>query len=157
MVSPDEIDSAAPAPPARVRRGVPIGSLEVLAALLVLLVVPRGRLGGLLTGAHASTWTTVFVSVLVRAAPFLVFGVVRSAVIAVFVPPSFRARADRRRRPGGPLRIHPEWRSVVVPGDETIIWHTLDLRTASWPRVTWRKLPLDHLLGNDYRLRHDAK
>lgn len=155
-MSPDEIDWAAPAPPARVRRGVPIGSLEVLAALLVLLVVLRGRLGGLLTGARASTWTTVFVSVLVQAAPFLVFGVVLSAVIAVFVPPSFWARADRRRRPGGPRRIHPEWRAVVVHRRrDNHLAHRRSAHCAMAPGHM-AELPLDHLLGNDYRLRHDA-
>jgi uncharacterized membrane protein YraQ (UPF0718 family) len=38
-------------------------------------------------------WTTVFVSVMTQALPFLVFGVILSAVIAVYVPPSFFARA----------------------------------------------------------------
>ncbi|MFI5890005.1 permease [Actinoplanes sp. NPDC051513] len=76
--------------PGRERR---LGSLEVLAILLVLLVVFRGPLSGLVSGARLQTWTTVFVSVLVQAAPFLVFGVVLSAVIAVFVPRSFWAKA----------------------------------------------------------------
>ncbi|WP_229076577.1 permease [Actinoplanes sp. DH11] len=78
-------------PPVRRDRG--IGSVEVLAALLILLVVLRGHLAGLAGGARLQTWTTVFVSVLVQAVPFLVFGVVLSAVIAVFVPSSFWARA----------------------------------------------------------------
>jgi uncharacterized protein len=39
------------------------------------------------------TWTTVFVSVMVQATPFLVFGVALSAVIAVSVPRSFWAKA----------------------------------------------------------------
>ncbi|MFC3990758.1 permease [Actinoplanes siamensis] len=70
-----------------------IGSLEVLAVVLVLLVLARGRIAGLLSGAALQTWATVFVSVLVQAVPFLVFGVVLSAVIAVFVPRGFWARA----------------------------------------------------------------
>nr|WP_207230140.1 permease [Krasilnikovia cinnamomea] len=85
--------SAGPAGPQRTRGASRVGSLEVLAALLVLLVVFRGPLSGLVSGARAQTWTTVFVSVLVQAAPFLVFGVVLSAVIAVYVPRSFWAKA----------------------------------------------------------------
>jgi uncharacterized membrane protein YraQ (UPF0718 family) len=84
--------SPSPAPPTadRPRR---FGSVEVLAVLLVLLVVFRNPLAGLISGAGLQTWTTVFVSVLVQAAPFLVFGVALSAVIAVYVPRSFWARA----------------------------------------------------------------
>lgn len=67
--------------------------MEVLAGLLVLLVVFRNPLAALVATPRLQTWTTVFVSVLVQAVPFLVFGVVLSAVIAVFVPRSFWARA----------------------------------------------------------------
>ncbi|MFG1994603.1 permease [Actinoplanes sp. NPDC048988] len=90
-----DIDWTAPSPPpaGASRPERKIGSLEVLAALLVLLVLFRDQLAGLVDGARMQTWTTVFVSVLVQAAPFLVFGVVLSAVIAVFVPRSFWARA----------------------------------------------------------------
>ena len=70
-----------------------IGSVEILAVLLVLLVVFRNPLAALVSAPGLQTWTTVFVSVLVQAVPFLVFGVVLSAVIAVFVPRSFWARA----------------------------------------------------------------
>ncbi|HEY0534164.1 MAG TPA: permease [Actinoplanes sp.] len=87
MAAPPEAPEVVP--PTRRR----IGSLEVLAAALVVLVLFRGPLGGLISGQRAQTWTTVFVSVLVQAAPFLVFGVVLSAVIAVFVPRAFWARA----------------------------------------------------------------
>ncbi|GIF16684.1 permease [Actinoplanes teichomyceticus] len=93
-----------------------IGSLEALAVLLVLLVLLRGRLAGLLSGAGLQTWATVFVSVLVQAAPFLVFGVVLSAVIAVFVPRGFWARA----LPGHPALAVPAAgvAGVVLPGCE---------------------------------------
>ncbi|MEH0827775.1 MULTISPECIES: permease [unclassified Micromonospora] len=70
-----------------------ISSVEVLAALLILLIVLRDPLAGLLSAPSLTTWTTVFVSVMVQAVPFLVFGVLLSAVIAVFVPRSFWARA----------------------------------------------------------------
>ena len=70
-----------------------VSSVEVLAVLLVLLVVLRNPLAALLSGAALRTWTTVFVSVVVQAVPFLAFGVVLSALIAVYVPRSFWARA----------------------------------------------------------------
>lgn len=93
-----------------------IGSVEVLAALLVLLVIFRGQLEGLVSGARWQTWTTVFVSVLVQAVPFLVFGVLLSAVIAVFVPRSFWARALPRH----PALAVPaaSVAGVVLPGCE---------------------------------------
>jgi uncharacterized membrane protein YraQ (UPF0718 family) len=116
-LSAEEIDWSAPAAavprPPRERR---IGSLEVLAALLVLLVVFRGWLAGLVSGERLQTWTTVFVSVLVQAVPFLVFGVVLSAVIAVFVPRSFWAKALPRH----PALAVPAagLAGVVLPGCE---------------------------------------
>lgn len=102
-------------PPAHApRRG--IGSVEVLAAVLLLLVIFRGSLSGLVSDARMQTWTTVFVSVLVQAVPFLVFGVLLSAVIAVFVPSSFWARALPRH----PALAVPaaSLAGVVLPGCE---------------------------------------
>ncbi|SNY48503.1 hypothetical protein SAMN05421748_10911 [Paractinoplanes atraurantiacus] len=93
MTRLQDIDwTASPSPPVD-KKERKIGSLEVLAALLVLLVLFREQLAGLVDGARLQTWTTVFVSVLVQAAPFLVFGVALSAIIAVFVPRSFWAKA----------------------------------------------------------------
>ncbi|MDY7090166.1 MAG: permease [Actinomycetota bacterium] len=93
-----------------------MGSLEILAGLLVLLVVFRGPLSELVSGPALQTWTTVFVSVLVQAAPFLVFGVALSAVIAVYVPRSFWAKA----LPGHPALAVPaaSLAGVVLPGCE---------------------------------------
>jgi uncharacterized membrane protein YraQ (UPF0718 family) len=90
--------------------------VEVLAVLLVLLVIFRGPISGLVGGAALQTWTTVFVSVLVQAVPFLVFGVLLSAVIAVFVPRSFWARA----LPKHPALAVPaaSVAGVVLPGCE---------------------------------------
>ena len=115
----EEIDWTAPPPggSARPPKGDRrIGSLEILAALLVLLVLLREPLAGLISGARLQTWTTVFVSVLVQAAPFLVFGVLLSAVIAVFVPRSFWARALPRH----PALAVPAagLAGVVLPGCE---------------------------------------
>ncbi|TDC32992.1 permease, partial [Micromonospora sp. 15K316] len=70
-----------------------IGSVEILTVLLLLLLVMSERLTDLLAAPALATWTTVFVSVMVQAVPFLVFGVLLSAAIAVFVPRSFWARA----------------------------------------------------------------
>ncbi len=87
----------------RTRRPRPIGSLEVLTGLLIILILFQIPLSRLVSGARLQTWTTVFVAVLVQATPFLVFGVALSAVIAVFVPRSFWAKA---------LPHHP---AVAVP------------------------------------------
>ncbi|HEX8627436.1 MAG TPA: permease [Catenuloplanes sp.] len=93
-----------------------VGSVEVLAVLLVLLVIFRNPLAGLISGARLQTWTTVFVSVMVQAVPFLVFGVALSAIIAVFVPRSFWARALPRH----PALAVPvaSCAGVVLPGCE---------------------------------------
>jgi uncharacterized membrane protein YraQ (UPF0718 family) len=93
-----------------------IGSLEWLAVVLVLLLLVRNRLAGWLSGPGLQTWTTVFVSVMVQAVPFLVFGVVLSAVIAVFVPRSFWARA----LPNHPALAVPAagMAGVILPGCE---------------------------------------
>ena len=73
-------------------------------------------LSGLVSDPRLQTWTTVFVSVLVQAVPFLVFGVVLSAVIAVFVPRSFWAKALPRH----PAAAVPaaSLAGVVLPGCE---------------------------------------
>lgn len=114
----EEIDWSAPgAPPPRPPRpDRRVGSLEVLAGLLVLLVLLRDVLAGLFTGDRLQTWTTVFVSVLVQAVPFLVFGVLLAAAIAVFVPRSFWARALPRH----PALAVPAagLAGVVLPGCE---------------------------------------
>jgi uncharacterized protein len=97
-------------------RRLDVGSVEVLAVLLVLLVVFRNPLASLVSGDRLTTWVTVFVSVMVQAVPFLVFGVVLSAVIAVFVPRSFWARALPRH----PVLAVPVAGAagVVLPGCE---------------------------------------
>ncbi|MER5337163.1 permease [Micromonospora sp. NPDC002717] len=93
-----------------------VGSVEVLAGLLVLLVVFREPLAGALSAPRLQTWTTVFVSIMVQAVPFLVFGVVLSAVIAVFVPRSFWARA-LPRHPALAVPVASA-AGVVLPGCE---------------------------------------
>lgn len=81
-------------PPARTETGRwRPGSLELLTALLVVVALLRGPLVSLFDSPAMQTWATVFVSIVIQAIPFLVLGVVISAVIAVFVPPSFFAKA----------------------------------------------------------------
>jgi len=93
-----------------------IGSVEVLAALLVVVVVFRSVLTRVLSTPSLQTWTTMFVSVMTQAIPFLVLGVVLSAVIAVFVPPSFFARA-LPRHPALAVPVASA-AGVVLPGCE---------------------------------------
>jgi uncharacterized membrane protein YraQ (UPF0718 family) len=94
----DQMTTTPPAgAPVDERRPLRVGPVEMLAAVLVIMIVFRGPIAQLFSGARTGTWTTVFVSVMVQATPFLVFGVALSAVIAVFVPPSFFARALPRR------------------------------------------------------------
>ncbi|MEV0616355.1 permease [Nonomuraea sp. NPDC050404] len=62
-----------------------------------MLVVGRFVLAPHLTDPALRTWATVFVAVCVQALPFLVFGVMLSAAITAFVPPSFWTRALPRR------------------------------------------------------------
>ncbi|GAB3519145.1 permease [Phytohabitans suffuscus] len=118
----DEVDWTPPSPPDEPREprrrifGDRIGSVEILAVLLVLLVVFRGPVADAISDPRLQTWTTVFVSVMVQAVPFLVFGVVLSAIIAVYVPRSFWSRALPRH----PALAVPvaSCAGVVLPGCE---------------------------------------
>jgi uncharacterized membrane protein YraQ (UPF0718 family) len=109
---------AAPAAGTGQRRlfGDRIGSVEVLAVLLVLLVIFRAPIANALSNQRMQNWTTIFIAVLVQATPFLVFGVALSAVIAVFVPRSFWSRA----LPSHPALAVPvaSAAGVILPGCE---------------------------------------
>ena len=65
----------------------------VLTLLLLLVLAVQGTVRRELSSPVMQSWMTVFVAVMLQALPFLVLGVLLSAVIAVFVPPSFFARA----------------------------------------------------------------
>jgi uncharacterized membrane protein YraQ (UPF0718 family) len=78
-------------------QGWQLNSLHVLTLLLLLVVALQGPIGRALSTPVMQSWTTVFVAVVVQALPFLVLGVLLSAIIAVFVPASFFARALPRR------------------------------------------------------------
>jgi uncharacterized protein len=92
------------------------GSVEVLAALLIAVVLFQRPISRAVSVPALQTWTTVFVAVVTQAMPFLVFGVVLSAVIAVYIPPSFFARV----LPSKPALAVPVAGAagVVLPGCE---------------------------------------
>jgi uncharacterized membrane protein YraQ (UPF0718 family) len=71
--------------------------LAALVVLLLLVAAFERPIRRALSAPAAQNWMTVFVAVFTQAVPFLVFGVVLSATIAVFVPPSVFTRALPRR------------------------------------------------------------
>jgi uncharacterized membrane protein YraQ (UPF0718 family) len=74
-----------------------LSSPLALTLLLILMVLAQGPIRQALSAPVMQSWMTVFVAVIVQALPFLVLGVLLSAAIAVFVPPSFFARALPKR------------------------------------------------------------
>ncbi len=71
------------------RQGWRPGGLELLLVGLVILVLFQQSIVALFDDSAAlQAWATIFVSIVLQATPFLVFGVALSAVIAVFVPAS---------------------------------------------------------------------
>lgn len=64
-----------------------------LSMVLLLVLTLQGPIRGMLSVPVMQTWMTVFVAVSVQALPFLVLGVLLSAIIGVFVPASFFVRA----------------------------------------------------------------
>lgn len=109
-------------PPQADRRGTDelpgwqFNSTLVLSILLLLLVAGQGPIRRVLSEPVMQSWMTVFVAVVVQALPFLVLGVLLSAIIAVFVPPSFLARA----LPRDPARAVPVAgvAGMILPGCE---------------------------------------
>ncbi|MFF3876341.1 permease [Streptomyces sp. NPDC001978] len=75
------------------KEGRRLSSPLALTLLLLVALMLQGPIRGALSTPVMQSWMTVFVAVVVQALPFLVLGVLLSAVIAVFVPPSFFARA----------------------------------------------------------------
>ena len=85
-------------PPGRQgRQGWQFNSSLGLTILLLLVVGAQGMVRRALSAPVMQSWMTVFVAVVLQALPFLVLGVLLSAVIAVFVPPTFFARALPKR------------------------------------------------------------
>jgi uncharacterized protein len=93
-----------------------IGSFQVLTILLVLVVAVQGPISRLMSAPGLQNWMTVFIAIVTQALPFLVIGVTLSAVIAVFVPPTFFARA-LPRRPALAVPVAGA-AGVVLPGCE---------------------------------------
>ena len=75
------------------------GSRAALLLIIVflLLILSREQLQEWLDGPAVTTWQAVFVSICIQALPFLGLGVLVSAVLAAYVPPSWLARALPRR------------------------------------------------------------
>ncbi len=84
-----QVVGISPSAAARIRR---VGPVEILIGLLVVIFALQPVLVGLFDGAAVQAWSTVFVAVVVQAVPFLVLGVVVSALIATYVPASFFRR-----------------------------------------------------------------
>lgn len=81
--------------PARTFRPTALGVLAV--GLLAFLLAQRW-LAGALDSAALSAFTTVFLSIVIQATPFLVVGVLLSAAINAFVSPSLLRKALPRNR-----------------------------------------------------------
>ena len=108
-----EAPASARAPKGGVRRP---GGLEILTGLLLVLLVGQRWLAGLFDSPAIQTWTTFFVSITVQALPFLVFGVLISAAIAAFVPPSVFSKV-LPKRPAFAVPVAGS-AGVVLPGCE---------------------------------------
>ncbi len=88
-----QLTEAPPQEPAGPLSRPGIGSLELFGVGIVLLAVGQRWISPLFNGLPAlQTWATIFVSIIVQALPFLVFGVLLSASISAFVPPTVFAK-----------------------------------------------------------------
>ncbi len=97
------------------RSRIPWGSLT-LGLVALALLIGQDWLIEALAIPRLQTWTTVLVSIVVQAVPFLVMGVLLSATISAFVPPSFFEKA----LPKNPAAAVPAAGAagVVLPGCE---------------------------------------
>jgi uncharacterized membrane protein YraQ (UPF0718 family) len=75
------------------RRRLRLGSIELLAILVVAVLLGRGWLLEHLQSPQVQTLVTVFVSIVVQATPFLVLGTLLSAALTAFVPARWFTRA----------------------------------------------------------------
>lgn len=75
-----------------VPRGVPLTATATVLVVVAAAAAQRA-LAPALEMPTLQTWSTLFVSLFVQAAPFLLLGVVVSGGLAAFVPPSFIAKA----------------------------------------------------------------
>ncbi|MBE8517285.1 permease [Amycolatopsis sp. H6(2020)] len=79
------------------RPGWNVDPVLVLTLVLLAGFLAQGPVRSLLSTPVMQSWMTVFVAVVVQALPFLVLGVLLSAGLAVFVPPSFFTRVLPKR------------------------------------------------------------
>ena len=70
-----------------------LDSVPVLTLVLLVVVALQAPISRAVSAPAVQNWMTVFIAVVTQALPFLVLGVLLSAVIAVFVPPAFFTRA----------------------------------------------------------------
>jgi uncharacterized protein len=114
--APQATDERAGPEPKPAEESRHLDSPLLLTMVLLLLVLLQSPIRRALSAPVMQSWTTVFVAVVVQALPFLVLGVLLSAAIAVFVPPSFFARA----LPGRPALAVPVagMAGAVLPGCE---------------------------------------
>ncbi|WP_433166734.1 permease [Kribbella sp. CA-247076] len=117
--APPPVDSDPPDPDGAEKKE-PTGSSIAFTGTLVLLVglalFGRKLFAGWFTDEGIRTWATMFVGVTVQAIPFLVLGVLLSAALTAFIPPSFFAKALPKR----PVLAVPvaSASGVVLPGCE---------------------------------------
>ncbi|KND34020.1 permease [Streptomyces acidiscabies] len=99
VVTGQELKDGSPEEVARKREERPprLNSQLVLVLGMLLMVLFQSPIRRALGSPVMQSWTTVFVAVVVQALPFLVLGVLLSAAIAVYIPPSFFARALPKR------------------------------------------------------------
>lgn len=95
------VEQLAPAPSRgqKKARGAPVDGGTVALFLLAFAgtALARGGIMDVLDRPAISTWATVFVSVVTQAMPFLVLGVLLSAAITAYIPPSVMRRALPQR------------------------------------------------------------
>jgi len=74
-------------------RGYRPGGVEALAGVAIVIALLQPWLVGQLASPALAAATTIFVAIVMQALPFLAGGVVLSAAITAFVPPTFWKRA----------------------------------------------------------------
>lgn len=112
---PDPVEPAQLSRWQRIRRWRP-GALDLLIVGLLVVLVGQTWFVAALSQPALQTWSTFFVSIVIQALPFLVFGVLLSAAITAFVPTNVLERA----LPRNPALAVPVAgvAGVVLPGCE---------------------------------------
>jgi uncharacterized protein len=117
MAIVDQLDtSLVDRPPVQRGRSGWLGSIELLAVVMLAAVLGRAYLAGLFDTPRLQTLLAVFISIVVQAMPFLILGTVLSAAITAFVP----SRVFTSVLPRNPALAVPVAGAVgaVLPGCE---------------------------------------